>query len=452
MGAKTKPKKDLKKDAMAIFKAGLAAVNPEKAVSKAVTRTGDVLKVVNGVKIVKKIDLKKINRIFLVGAGKGTAPMAKAIEKTLGARLEKGIISVKTGHGLKLKKTSVLEAGHPVPDSGGVAAAKKVRTLLSNTEPGDLVFSLISGGGSALLPLPAQGLKLSEKQKVTKLLLECGATIHEVNGVRKHLSELKGGQMARLAMPAEVVNLMLSDVVGDDMDTIASGPFVPDRSTFEEAAVIFAKYKLMKKLPAAVRQHLKKGLTGQIPETPKKDDPAFTNVTNLIVGSNLICLKAAEAEAKKRGFTSLILSSTIEGETREVAGMHMAMAHEILASGHPLKPPACLISGGETTVTIHGKGKGGRNQEFALAAAVGLDGLDDVLIMSAGTDGTDGPTDAAGAIVTGQTCAKAAKAGLNPTWHLASNDAYPFFEKLGDLVRTGPTLTNVMDIRLVLVG
>ena len=450
MSAQNRSKVNLKKEALAIFKAALDAVDPGKAVANTVVRSDQTLTIRQGKKIIKSINLRKTGRIFVVGAGKAGAPMAKAMEKILGAKLTNGFISVKTGHGLKLKKTTVKEAGHPIPDKAGVNASRAVRRLLADTEENDIVFSLISGGGSSLLPLPVDGVKLSEKQAVTKLLLGCGATIHEINAIRKHLSQLKGGQMARLAAPSMVVNLMLSDVVGDNMDTIASGPFVPDPSTFEEVAVILAKYKLMKKVPASVRTHLKRGLTGQIQETPKADDPAFSNVVNLIVGSNYLSLLAAGAEAKKRGYHPLVLSSSIVGETREVAKVHTALAREIRASGHPVKAPACLISGGETTVTLKGKGKGGRNQEFALAAALDLD-LDDVLVFSAGTDGTDGLTDAAGAVADSTTCQRAAGLGLSALKHLEENNAYPFFKELGDLVSTGPTRTNVMDVRLVLV-
>jgi len=451
--AKARLDANLKKDALTIFKAALSAVEPARAVEQAVSREGDALKVRQGKKAVKTINLNKVNRVFLVGAGKATAPMAQAMEKILGDRLTQGLISVKEGHGLPLKKTTVLEAAHPIPDQAGVEAAGRIKQLLEEAQKDDLVFSLISGGGSALLPLPVPGLSLSQKQAVTKLLLGCGADIHEINAVRKHLSQTKGGQMARWAAPALVVNLMLSDVVGDDMDTIASGPFVPDRSTFEEAAVILAKYKLMKKVPAAVRNYLKKGLTGQVPETPKPGDPVFDRVVNLVVASNYLALEAAQAEAKARGYRPLILSSTVQGETREVARVHVAMAREVRASGNPIKPPACLISGGETTVTLKAKnpGQGGRNQEFVLAAALDLNGLDGVLVFSAGTDGTDGPTDAAGAMADGTTCARAGQAGLSPQRHLLDHDAYPFFEKLGDLVKTGPTRTNVMDVRLILV-
>lgn len=452
MSAQTRSLADLKKDALAIFKSALTAVDPAKVVESALSRSGDALKIIDGKRIVKTIDLKKYERIFVVGGGKAGAPMAKAIEKKLGARLTSGIISVKKGHGLKLKKIEVLEAAHPVPDEAGVDAAEKIKNLLAQTQKNDLVFSLISGGGSALLPLPVDGLKLSEKQEVTKMLLSCGASIHEINAVRKHMSQLKGGQMARLAAPATVVNLMLSDVVGDNMDVIASGPFVPDHTTFDDVAVILAKYKLMKKIPSALRTHLKKGLVGQAPETPKPGEPAFKAVTNLIVGSNYICLMAAEQAAREKGYKTLVLSSSVEGETREAAKVHAAIAREIKTSGHPVKAPACVISGGETTVTLHGNGKGGRNQEFALASAIEIERLDNVVIFSGGTDGTDGPTDAAGAVADGTTCARALKFGLSPQKHLEQNDAYPFFEKLKDLIKTGPTRTNVMDVRLILVG
>jgi hydroxypyruvate reductase len=442
---------ELKKDAESIFKAALAAVEPAAAVANAVQRSGDVVKILQGKRAIKTLNLKKFNRIFLVGAGKATAPMAKAMEKILGAKVADGVISVKTGHGLKLKKTKVMEASHPMPDEAGVEAAQAIKNLLESAGKDDLVFSLISGGGSALLPLPSEGLKLKEKQAATKLLLDCGATIHEMNTVRKHLSQVKGGQLARAAAPATVINLMLSDVVGDDMDTIASGPLVPDHTTFDDMAFILAKYQLMKKAPKAVRTHMQKGLTGEIPETPKEGDPIFSKVTNLIVGANILALKAAAAEAKDRGYKPLILSSQVQGETREVALAHTAMAKEILASAHPVKRPACLISGGETTVTIKGDGMGGRNQEFALASALDIDGLNDVLILSAGTDGTDGPTDAAGAAVDGTTVSRAGEQGLSPLQHLDENNAYPFFEALNDLIKTGPTRTNVMDVRLVLV-
>ena len=441
----------LKNDAMAIFNQALKAADPGRAVKEAVSLENNSIKIRKGNRVLKTIRLDHINRIFIVGAGKATAGMAQALEEILGDKITRGIISVKKGHTLDLKYTTIRQAAHPVPDSAGVKAAGQIKALVEEATSKDLIFSLISGGGSALLPLPAPNLKFSEKQDVTRLLLGSGANIHEINTVRKHLSQTKGGQLARLAAPATVINLMLSDVVGDNMDTIASGPFVPDLTTFEDMALILARYKLMKKVPSSIRTHLKKGLTGQTLETPKEGDPAFNKVTNLIIGSNYISLIAAETKAKELGYKPLLLSSTIQGETKEIARFHVAIAQEIRASKHPVKPPTCLISGGETTVTMTTHGQGGRNQEFALAAAIDLEDTPDVLVFSAGTDGTDGPTDAAGAMVDGSTCERAARFNLSPKKHLLDHNAYPFFKKLGDLVMTGPTLTNVMDIRLILV-
>ncbi|MFH1136048.1 MAG: glycerate kinase [Pseudomonadota bacterium] len=452
MTKKNTPKHDMRKDALAIFQAALAAAEPGRAVSSALERSGEMLSVLEGGKIIKSFDLSKVHRVFVIGAGKASAPMAKAVEDILGDRITDGLVCVKHGHGLGLGKIRVVEAGHPEPDQAGVEAALSMKDLLEETTKEDLVISVFSGGGSALLIMPLPGLKLADKQKVTRLMLACGADIREINSVRKHLSGVKGGRLARLAAPAAVVNLMLSDVIGDDMDVIASGPLVPDRSTFEEAAVVLAKYKLMKKIPAAAKRCLTRGLTGQEPETPKAGDPAFEQVVNVVIGSNLICLLAARDQAQSLGYRPLVLSSTIEGETREAARFHTALAREIQNSGNPVKAPACLISGGETTVTLKGPGKGGRNQEFALAAALALDGREKILVFSAGTDGSDGPTDAAGAMADGDTAARGGRAGLSARMHLEENNAYPFFEELGDLIKTGPTLTNVMDVRLVLVG
>jgi len=443
---------NMREDALAIFKAALVVVEPRETVLRTLSRSGEVLRIVQGRKLIKKFDLSKIDQIYVIGAGKASAPMAEAIEEVIGGRLAGGVVVTKTGHGLDLKKTTVLEASHPLPDAAGLAAAQKIKTLLEKAGPHDLIFSVISGGGSALTPFPAKGVSLADKQQVTHKLLGCGASIQEINAVRKHLSQLKGGQLSKAAAPAQVINLMLSDVVGDDLDTIASGPFVPDRSTFRDVADILARYDLSESIPDTVRQYIERGLKGQIPETPKAGDPEFQKVVNLIVGSNYQALVAAASFAKKRGYRPLILSSFIEGETKEVAKVHAALAKEVRASGHPLRPPACLISGGETTVTLKGNGKGGRNQEFALAGAIELDGMKDVLLFSAGTDGTDGDTDAAGAMADGNTCTRAWQAGMSPRQHLETNDSYPFFAGLGDLVITGPTRTNVMDIRLVIVA
>jgi hydroxypyruvate reductase len=299
--------------------------------------------------------------------------------------------------------------------------------------------------------MPSPGLSLEDKQAATKLLLACGATINEINAVRKHISQVKGGQLARAAHPATLITLMLSDVIGDPLDVIASGPTVPDQSTFQDVQNVFEKYGIQDEIPRPVQQHIAKGLAGEAPETPKADDAVFSQTQNLIVASNWQAIEAARLAAEKRGYRPLILSTLIEGETRDIARMHAAIAKEIRLSNNPVAAPACVISGGETTVTIKGKGLGGRNQEFVLAAAIDLAGWENIVVLSAGTDGTDGPTDAAGAIGDGETLQRAQVANLNAAAFLAENDSYWFFEKLGGLLITGPTNTNVMDLRLMLI-
>ncbi|MBI2358545.1 MAG: glycerate kinase, partial [Deltaproteobacteria bacterium] len=388
----------------------------------------------------------------VVGCGKAAAPMTAAVEDVLGDRISRGIVVTKYGYVQPTRMVRIHEAGHPVPDDAGIKGAEAILDHLRGLGPMDLVLVVISGGGSALTPAPVDGISLSEKQALTKSLLACGADIREINTLRKHISRVKGGQLARAAQPARVVALILSDIVGDPLDAIASGPTVPDPTTFADALRILDKYRIRGEIPATVRARLEAGARGEVPETPKPEDPLFARVHNLIVGSNIQALEAARSEACALGLTPMILSSSIEGETREIARMHAALAREIRTSGNPVTPPACLISGGETTVTLRASGKGGRNQEFVLAAALDIAGLPDTVILSAGTDGTDGPTDAAGAIADGETCGRALALGLNPRAALDGNDAYPLFATLGDLILTGPTNTNVMDVRLVLVG
>lgn len=438
----------LRSDALSIFRAAVSAAQPAKAIERHFSLEDGILKAGN-----RRYRLDRYNRIFITGCGKATAAMAAATMRTLGAkRVAGGIIVVKDGHSLPLKRIETIEASHPVPDERGVAGARRVAALCEQAGPGDLVIALISGGGSALLPLPASGITLEEKQQTTRLLLACGATIHELNAVRKHLSGVKGGQLARLAAPATVIALLLSDVIGDPLDVIASGPFAPDESTFSAAWAAVERYGLADRLPPAVRRRFEDGLAGRIAETPKPGDPCFSTVQNLVVGSNAQAVDAAAAAARKLGYKPLVLSTTIEGETRDVARMHAAIAREVRATGRPARPPLCLISGGETTVTLRGDGLGGRNQEFALAAALDIAGLPGVLAFSAGTDGTDGPTPAAGAYADGATVAHACSRGLDAKDFLARNDSYRFFDAVGGLVNTGPTGTNVMDIRLFLVA
>jgi hydroxypyruvate reductase len=439
--------KKLRKDALAIFHAGIKAVDPVIAVKRHFRLEDGILSVEN-----RTYDLTKYKGVYVVGAGKASAAMAKPIEGILGDRIKASAINVKYGHDVPLKIIRVNEAGHPVPDEAGLTGTKQIIQLLQQTGDKDLVICLISGGGSALLPCPAEGLTLESKQRVTRHLLEIGANIHEINAVRKHISQVKGGQLARLVYPSTLISLILSDVIGDNLDSIASGPTVPDSSTFSDCLHILDKYNIKKKIPAGVLEHLEKGTKGEIKETPKAGDPVFKRTQNAIIGSNILAVKAAREKAQELKYHTMVLSSFIEGETREVAKVHTAVAKEILSTSSPVSRPACVISGGETTVTIRGKGLGGRNQEFTLASAIEIDGLEDVVILSGGTDGTDGPTDAAGALADGETVRRAKELGLDAEYHLRENDSYHFFEPLGDLLITGPTYTNVMDLRLVIVG
>ncbi|MCU1262014.1 MAG: glycerate 2-kinase [Bryobacterales bacterium] len=398
--------------ALAIFQAALTAADPARAVRKH-----------------WNINPADYRNIYVVGAGKAGAAMAQAVERKLGKRITAGLINVKYGHTAPLKRIELNECGHPVPDEAGVRGAERIAALASQAGEGDLVLCLISGGASSLLPLPAESLSLAAKQDVTRQLLACGADIHEMNAVRKHLSRIKGGQLAAMAEPARVITLILSDVIGDNLDVIGSGPTAPDASTVEDARAVLAKFGI--ETDAERFLH----------ETPKVSAAA-----NIIVGSNRQALAAAAKKARSLGYRTLLLASTIEGETRDVARMHAALAREIRQSGNPLNPPACLISGGETTVTLRGPGKGGRNQEFALAAAIDIGGVCGITILSCGTDGTDGPTDAAGGVVNGTTFGDGARKAL------ADNDSYTYLQSRDALVITGPTHTNVMDVHVVLVG
>lgn len=439
-------KEEKKKILESIFLAGLEAVDPERAVRRHVRLRGGDLRVGD-----RTYPLDRFKRIFLVGAGKGSAPMAKAIEDILEDRVTEGWVVVKYGHGVPLKRTRTMEAGHPIPDEAGLVAAEKLLQHLESCTEDDLVLCAFSGGGSALLPAPRHPLKLFQKQETTRLLLECGAGIDEINAIRKHLSRSKGGALARAAYPATVVSLFLSDVIGDRLDVIASGPTVPDTSTFSECMQIMERYGLKGRIPGAVLEFLKKGEDSLIEETPKEGDPVFDRVQNLVVGSNREALLAAAKRAASLGYNTLVLTSRMQGEAREVAQVFAAIGKEICESGHPVAAPACVLSGGETTVSIRGSGKGGRNQEMALAAAIALDGWSRIAFLSAGTDGTDGPTDAAGAFADGDTFHRALLLKKSPREFLERNDSYSFFEQLGGLLKTGPTRTNVMDFVCVIV-
>lgn len=422
----------LRRDSLAIFRAGLKAADPAGAVAEHLP----------------KFRLDRFERVFVVGAGKAGATMARAVERVLGSRIDGGLINVKDGHTARLRRIELNECGHPIPDERGIEGARRIAEIAAKAGPKDAVLCLISGGGSALLPLPAEGITLADKQETTRQLLNCGATIHEINAVRKHLSRIKGGQLAMAARPATVIALLLSDVIGDDLSVIGSGPTAPDESTFADALAVLDKYNIREKVPAPVRERLEAGERGEIPETPKVTE----NARNVVVGGNRLAIDAAERKAKELGYKTLVLATTIEGETRDVARMHAAIAREIATSGRPVRRPACILSGGETTVTLTGDGLGGRNQEFALAAGIDIAGLPPTVVLSAGTDGTDGPTDAAGAIADSTTVERAAAAGLSAKRSLAAHDSYYFFEKTNDLIKTGPTGTNVMDVHVVLAG
>ena len=417
----------LRRDALAIFRAALRAADPQEGIRRAQPQFQHLLD-------------QSYDHIYVVGAGKASAAMAQAVERILAKRITSGLINTKYGHLAKLKRIQLNECAHPVPDEAGVDGARRIAQMVAQATENDLVICLISGGASALLPLPAPGLTLEDKQKVTKHLLACGANIHEINTVRKHLSAIKGGQLAELAAPAQLLTLVLSDVIGDDLSVIGSGPTVPDYSTYSDARAILAHFQI--KPPPAVRKHLERAA--------HENPTTLPNARTIIVGGNRLAVDAAAAEAASRHYQPLVLSTTIEGETRDVARMHAAIAREVSETGRPAKAPACLISGGETTVTLTGNGLGGRNQEFVLAAALDLPA--GIVVLSAGTDGTDGPTDATGAIADSTTLQKAKARGLDPRASLNSHNAYPFFDALGDLIRTGPTGTNVMDIRLLLIA
>ena len=412
----------MRKHALQIFRSALQAADPYAAVLRHLKFDGRTL--IAGRRRYRMADF---DRIHVIGAGKASAAMARAVEHLLGRRIRGGVVNVPDGTASKLRRIELNSAGHPIPDDRGEQGVQRILEIARDAGPRDLLICVISGGASALMPAPSPPLTLAGKQEITRKLLNAGAPIQELNTVRKHLSLIKGGQLAATASPACVLGLILSDVIGDDLDVIGSGPTVGDPSTVEQAESVLRKFDVS--VPS-----------GALLETPK-----VTEAQNLIVGSNRLAMDAAAAKAKELGYRTLVLSSSIDGETREIARMHAAIVKEVLTAGRPLRRPACLLSGGETTVTVRGKGLGGRNQEFVLAAAIALEGCGPVTIFSAGTDGLDGPTDAAGAIADERTRLTDARPFLD------DNDSYHFFEGLDALVKTGPTGTNVMDVRILLV-
>jgi len=395
-------------------------------------------------------------KLLIIGFGKAAVAMGHAAEDSLYDLITDGLLITKHGHSnqnLPLKKIKVLEAGHPIPDEYGYAGTAEVVRLLQKADESTLVLCLISGGGSALLVSPCSEITLQEKQTVSELLLISGAEISELNTVRKHISAVKGGRLAEIGFPARIISLILSDVIGDRLDVIASGPTAPDKTTFNDAHKVLKKYELLDRIPESVLRVIDDGIKGRIPDTPKEGNPLFSAVENIIIGSNRIALNAAKQKAEDFGFETEIISSELQGESREVGEWLAEKAKDIKESiKQGGKASRCIISGGETTVTVKGKGLGGRNMELALAFAKEIEGIDGITFLSAGTDGTDGPTDAAGAIVDGKTVETARAAGLNPEVYLNNNDSYNFFKKIDGLLITGPTGTNVMDIQIIIVA
>ena len=438
---------NLRTTANKIIRSAIDAVKPDKLIQKKVCIQNDLLRIGG-----HRFPLEKFDHIYVIGTGKASAFMALEIEKILGSRLSGGAVSVKYGHTAPCSKVNVFEAGHPVLDENGLAAAKEILEIAEKAGEKDLVICLISGGGSALLERLPAGVQLDDVQKVAELLLGSGANIEEINAVRKHLSLVKGGQLARAIFPATCVSLIISDVIGDPLEAIASGPTAPDSTTFADAWRVIEKYGLPAKLPATVRTYLKAGKEGEKPETLKPGDTAFRKVFNIILGNNLLALQAAKEKAEEAGFHTIILSSRIQGEAREVAKVLAGITQEILLNDLPLSKPACVLLGGETTVTLRGNGLGGRNQELALAALLEMKPVrQPYLIASCGTDGTDGPTDAAGGFAFPGMWETAAQKSLDPLFFLQRNDSYHFLQQTGGLIKTGPTGTNVMDVILLIV-
>jgi len=432
-----------REDATRIVLAAISAADPKKGVKRSFRIAANELAV--GAWHRRAED---IGRIFVVGAGKASAQMAAALEEVLGDRITSGIVITKYGHGVPLRRIKVVEAGHPVPDEQGVKATRELMRHVEGSASDDVVFVLLSGGASSLLVAPAEGITLSDKKTATSVLLSCGATIEQLNCVRKHLSRVKGGQLLRACGSAQVVSLILSDVIGDPLDVIASGPTVPDPTTFGDALGVVDRLGIRGSLPPRVVSRLEAGHRGELPETLKPEEGSFSNSHAVLVGTNSTALRSAACEAERRGYRSHILTSSLRGEASEAAKVVCALAEGVPAG----EGPTALILGGETTVTLsRDAGKGGRNQEFALSAAREIRGRPDITVASVGTDGTDGPTDAAGGLVDGETWERAIRCGVLPDVALQRHDAYPLLSATGDLVMTGPTGTNVMDVIVVLV-
>ena len=424
---------------------GLASVDARTAVGRAISRNGEELIIGR-----RRYDLCRYERVIVLGAGKATAPMAQAVEQRLGSRLHGGFVVVKYGHSLPTKRIVVAEAGHPIPDQSGQRAAARLCAMAAELGRRDLLIVLLSGGASSLLPAPVAGVTLADKQRTTQELLRCGASIREINTVRKHLSRIKGGRLAELT-EATVVTLILSDVLSDDLSAIASGPTAPDPTTYQEAVAILKRYRIWRAVPQRVRQHLGRGCQGFVSETPKPGSSLFRRVHHHVVGNNTAAVTAVTCAAREAGLRTFVHTPALTGEAREAGQRFGAMARNIVREGKPLQRPCCVVAGGETTVTVTGKGTGGRAQEFAAAAALEIAGLAKVWVVAIGTDGTDGPTDAAGAVIDGNTVARAQRRSVDLKGALKRHNTYPALKRLHQLIITGPTGTNVNDLYLLLV-
>jgi glycerate 2-kinase len=437
---------ELRHSARLIWEAALHAADPDTCIRNVVQIDGDVLSIGGN-----RIPIR--GRLIVIGTGKPSAKMAQVIEEIIGSHISGGLVVTKYGYALPLEHIRLVEAGHPIPDAAGVRAVQETRELLKGLTKDDIVLCLLSGGGSALWPSPAEGITLEEKQEVTSLLLRAGATILELNAVRKHLSEVKGGQLARWAVPARVISLIISDVVGDPVDFIASGPTAPDTTSFSDALAIIQKYGV--DVADSVRERLEEGARGHNPDTPSPGDAVFKNVQNHIIANNRLLIDSAVEKARELRFNTLILGTEVEGEAKDLGLFFSAIAREIGRSGNPIPAPACILAAGETTVTVRGHGVGGRNQEMALAWAIAMaarPSAASACFASVATDGTDGPTSAAGGLVDPLTCARAVELGLVPVKFLRENDSSNFLKATGDLIVTGPTETNLMDLQILLVG
>ncbi len=428
-----------------IFRAGVESVLPDRLISRELSLKDTCLKIGD-----QTFRLEKFGHIYVIGAGKASAMMGSEIEKILAERISEGHIVVKYGHSFKLKYIDVTEAGHPVPDSNGLNATREILRIAEKAYRNDLVICLLSGGGSSLMHDIPETCSLKAIAKVNDLMINSGAGIREINAVRKHLSVVKGGHLARVVYPATLVNLILSDVPGDPLDVIASGPTVPDTTTFKQAMDILSSYGLTEAVPQCILKYLKEGTEGLRPETPKKDDPAFRKTFSLLVGSNRVALEAAKRKSMGLNINAVIIDSQLKGDVSAIAEYIVEISERYKNDNNEMKP-VCLLFGGETTVKMTGKGTGGRNQHLALLSALLLQNLPGITILSAGTDGNDGPTDAAGAVVDSETIKEAFSENIDPERYLAEFDSYHFFKKAGGHIITGPTMTNVMDIIVVIV-